>query len=92
MNEMGEYKPGVRWVRGSNGEYYLEQNPDASSIFAAAKRAGMDIVWILSDKPQPGHTIYTGELFVNGERLSKWNAERAIQNWFARKRPKVAYA
>jgi hypothetical protein len=91
-HEIGWYKPGVRWIKLDDKEYWLQQNPATSSIFAEGKRAGMDILWVCSDKPIPGHIAYTGELMINGKRMLRYDAVQAIRNWLTEKELMIAHA
>jgi hypothetical protein len=94
MTASGWYRHGVQWIlvdQGGAPEYWLDQNPNAGSIFAEAKRLGMDIVWICSALPVPGNVQYTGEVIVNGERMDRNQAKaRASAYAFNNRRKKSA--
>lgn len=73
-----EFKPGVMMCPFENGQWLLQQNPTTTSVFAEGKRRGLKIAWIVNGMPTPGNVNYTGELFVNGIRMSKAQAKLSI--------------
>ena len=68
------YKPGIEFVKAGK-LYYLEQNPDTGSFFAAKAREGAKINWELSSVPVAGKKLaYTGKVLLNGRLMEKENA------------------
>lgn len=91
-HETGIYKPGVKWIRVDDNEWWLQQNPTTSSIFAQGKRLGMDILWVLNREPRIGDIAYTGELIINGERMLRYDAVRAINEYIQEKESMITHA
>lgn len=73
----GMYKPGIFWIKKA-GEYLLEQNPETGSVFAQAARKGRKIQWVIKNKPVPGHLEYTGEVIIDGKRMTKEQAKEML--------------
>ena len=61
------------------GKYYLEQNPNASSIFARARREGHDVKWELNKYPINYKTLsYTGTLIMDGRFMPRREGRDAL--------------
>ena len=81
MKTSGWYKPGILWILTDQGEYLLDQNRATGSVFAEAARRGRQIQWVLSEEPSIGHVLYTGEVILDGERMTKLEAKAELVAW-----------